>query len=216
VTDKRPALDHPLDEVVLDWNGTVVADRPRALRATNVVLAAHGLTSITDASFGRLFSLPLRSFFSRLSVPAPALDGAEAEWNRHCIEHETTLSRGALQLLTACQQRGVPAGILTAADPAVVAADADRLGIGSLLYSIAGPSRDKAEHLIRRTASAGRVAYVGDTADDVIYARRAGALAVAFTGGYHLLDRLQGAGPDLITSDLGQLISLLPAGPQQT
>jgi len=209
VTDCSAARDHALNEVVLDWNGTVVADRPRALGATNAVLRMHRLAPVTDADFGQLFSLPLRSFLRRLSVPASALTDAEASWNRHCTERETVLSRGALQLLTACQDRAVPVGILTAASPAVVAADADHLGIGTFLSWICGPSHDKAADLRQRTARPGRVAYVGDTADDIGYARRGEALAVAFTGGYHDINQLQAAKPDLIIDNLSQLIPLL-------
>jgi phosphoglycolate phosphatase-like HAD superfamily hydrolase len=53
------------------------------------------------------------------------------------------------------------------------------------------------------------VLYVGDTADDILYARRAGTLAVACTGGYHDADQLRGACPDLMVDDLTQLIPLL-------
>ena len=213
VTDHSTVPDLDLHELVLDWNGTVVADRPRAVEATNAVLEANGLAPITDEDFGQLFSLPLRNFLSRLSVPASVLADAEAAWNRHSIERETALSPGALQLLSACRQRGVPVGILTAADPAVVTADAGRLKIRSLLSWICGPSRDKAADLLNRTALWGNVAYVGDTTDDIAYARQAGAVAIAFTGGYHQTGQLQGAGPDLLVSDLGQLIPLLPGVP---
>lgn len=200
-----------VDEVVLDWNGTVVADRPRAVEATNAVLREHGLAPITDAGFGRLFTLPLRSFFSSLSVPAAAFTDAEAAWNRYSTACETALSRGALELLQACQQRQVPAGILTAAGPGLVSADAARLGIRSQLSWISGPGHDKAADLLARTASAGHVAHVGDTAHDVSCSRRAGALAVAFTSGYHDAARLREAGPDLIINDLRQLIPSLRA-----
>lgn len=67
MSDRRAGLDLAPGEVVLDWKGTVVADRSRAVGATNAVLAAHGLPPITDADFGRLFGLPLRRFLSRLS-----------------------------------------------------------------------------------------------------------------------------------------------------
>jgi phosphoglycolate phosphatase len=196
-------------EVVLDWNGTVVADRSRAVDATNAVLAAHGRPPITDADFGRLFGLPLRRFLSRLSVPAGALADAEAAWNLHSTERETELSHGALAFLVACQQLGVPVGILTAADAGVVAADAGHLGIRSLLAWVVGSSQNKAAELRKRTTRVGRVLYVGDTADDICYARRAGALAVAFTGGYHDADQLRSAGPDLVVDDLTQIVPLL-------
>jgi phosphoglycolate phosphatase len=211
MSDRGAKRDHTLAEVVLDWNGTVVADRSRAIEATNLVLAAHGLAPITDAEFGRLFSLPLRRFLDRLHVPAAGLADAEARWNCRTIERETELSRGAMELLVACRRRGVPVGILTAADPGVVAADALRLGIRPFLAWIAGPSQDKAADLRTRTADVGRVAFVGDTADDITYARQAGALAVAFTGGYHDADQLREAGPDLMVNDLSQFIPLLPA-----
>lgn len=210
MNDRSPERDRAIGEVVLDWNGTVVADRSRAVEATNLVLAAYDLAPITDAEFGRLFSLPLRRFLGRLRVPAAALADAETRWNYRSIERETELSKGAMELLVACWRRGVPVGILTAADPDVVAADAMRLGIRSFLAWIAGPSQDKAADLQARITGVGRVAYVGDTADDICYARRAGALAVAFTGGYHNADQLREAGPDLMVNDLSQFIPLLP------
>ena len=209
MSDRGAGLDLAPGEVVLDWNGTVVADRSRAVEATNAVLAAHDRPPITDADFGRLFSLPLRRFLSRLSVPAGALADAEASWNLHSAEREAELSRGALELLMACQRLGLNVGILTAADPGVVDADAGRPGIRSLLAWISGSSQDKTAELRRRGASAGRILYVGDTADDICYARRAGALAVAFTGGYHDADQLRSAGPDLVVDDLTQLVPLL-------
>lgn len=211
MSDRPAGLDLAPGEVVLDWNGTVVADRSRAVEATNAVLTAHDRPPITDADFGRLFSLPLRRFLSRLSVPAGALADAEASWNLHSAEREAELSHGALAFLVACQQLGVPVGILTAADAEVVAADAGRLGIRSLLAWVVGSSQNKAAELRKRTARVGRVLYVGDTADDISYARRAGTLAAAFTGGYHNADQLRNAGPDLIVDDLTQLIPLLQA-----
>jgi phosphoglycolate phosphatase len=198
-------------EVVLDWNGTVVADRSRAVEATNAVLAAHGRPPVTDADFARLFRLPLRDFLSRLLVPADDLADAEAAWNGHSARHQAELSPGAHEFLLACQRLGVPVGILTAADASVVAADAARLRIRSLLAWVCGSSQDKAARLRSRVASVGRVLYVGDTADDVSYARRAGTLAVAVTGGYHDADQLRDAGPDLIVDDLTQIIPLLQA-----
>jgi phosphoglycolate phosphatase len=211
MSDRNAKRDRTLEEVVLDWNGTVVADRSRAVEATNFVLAAYGLAPISDAEFGRLFSLPLRRFLGRLRVPTAALADAEASWNYCSIERETELSRGAMELLVACRRRGVPVAILTAADPGVVAADATRLGVRSFLAWIAGPSQDKAADLQTRIARAGHVAYIGDTADDISCARQAGALAVAFTGGYHDTDQLREAGPDLMVNDLSQFIPLLPA-----
>jgi phosphoglycolate phosphatase len=208
MSDRRAAPHGGPDEVVLDWNGTVVADRSRAVGATNAVLAAYGLPPVTDADFGRLFQLPLRRFLSRLLVPAAALADAEAAWNRYTASRKTELSPGVLEFLAACQRLRVPVGILTAADASVVAADAARLGVQPLLAWVCGSSQDKAAEL-RSRASARRVLYAGDTADDVSYARRAGTLAVAVTGGYHDVGRLRDAGPDLIVTDLAQIIPLL-------
>jgi phosphoglycolate phosphatase-like HAD superfamily hydrolase len=209
MSDRRARPHGGPDEVVLDWNGTVVADRPRAVAATNAVLATYGLPPVTDADFGRRFQLPLRGFLSRLLVPAGALADAEAAWNLHAAGRETELSPGVLEFLAACQRMRVPVGILTAADASVVAADAARLGVRPLLSWVCGSSQDKAAALRNRAASVGRVLYAGDTADDVSYARRAGTLAVAVTGGYHDVGRLRSARPDLIVTDLGQLIPLL-------
>ncbi len=66
MSDGSAVWDRALDEVVLDWNGTVVADRPRAVQATNAVLEAHGLEPITGASLPTVTAPVMRHAISAL------------------------------------------------------------------------------------------------------------------------------------------------------
>jgi phosphoglycolate phosphatase len=198
-----------MQQVLLDWNGTVVADLPRALAAANTALRRLSIAPITGRTFSRSFTLPLSQFFQRLGVPSDALEEAEQIWNDSCIEQPAQLSRGARALLDACQRRQIPVGIITAADPALVGADSARLDIRHLLTWVAGRVTDKQAELTRAATTSRTAVYIGDTADDVEQARRAGVVAVALTGGYHNRTRLETAMPDLIIDDLQDIVPLL-------
>lgn len=196
-------------QVLLDWNGTVVADRPRALEATNVALRRLSIAPITDETFSRSFALPLGQFFRRLGVPPHSLEEAERFWNESCIEQPTQLSRGARALLEACRHHQVPVGVITAADPELVSADSARLEIRHLLTWVVGQVTNKKDELMKAAIPFSRVVYVGDTADDMEHAHSAGVTAIALTGGYHNRARLESARTDLIIDDLRDVVPLL-------
>jgi phosphoglycolate phosphatase-like HAD superfamily hydrolase len=234
VADRSPDGGHPVpvatgdreavallgrvDQLVLDWNGTVVADTERAARATNLVLDSVGRELLTLDAFRDRFVLPLRDFFAALAVPAERLDHAEDVWNRTMHDEAAPLSRGAVDVLTACRARAIPVGIVSGAHAAAVRADALRLGIMPLIDWIAGSATDKASELARaRRVHHGTTAFVGDTAHDVRHARRAGVVAVAHRSGYTHERQLLHARPHVTVTQLAEIIPLLrPAAPAAT
>ena len=64
------------------------------------------------------------------------------------------------------------------------------------------------ERYVQR-AGAGVVWYVGDTAFDMVQARKAGAIAIGYTGGYDTADALGDAGAHRLIDRLSDLISLI-------
>lgn len=198
-----------IDELVLDWNGTVMDDLDRAWAATNRLLTRAGCAPVTRAAFRARFGLPLAGFFAALGVSAERLAEVERDWNTRVRATPAPLAAGAMTLLSACKARGVSVGVVTGADPAVVAADARRHGIRPLLAWVVGPVVDKAAVLATAAAAGRTVAYVGDTEHDVTSARAAGLLAVATTAGYTPAARLRRAKPDLVIDDLAALVPLL-------
>ncbi|MEX2100825.1 MAG: HAD hydrolase-like protein [Acidimicrobiia bacterium] len=201
--------EHNLGALVLDWNGTVVDDLDRAMHATNIALAAVGTPSVTLDEFRDRFRLPMTAFFSGLGVPASALESAVSKWNAAMVAQPSRLSTGARELLSACASHGMPAGVLSAADPKVIASDVERLELDGLLAFVRGNASDKAADLCSLSQRYGAVMYVGDTTDDVVAGHGAGVLTVAYARGYHHRSRLAGARPHALVDELSEIIGLL-------
>lgn len=214
-----------IDELVLDWNGTVVDDAARALRSTNLVAAHHRLPTLDMDEFRDRFRLPLHAFLRALGIHDDELTAAEEHWNSRMREAEAPLSPGATNVLEECYTRQIPVGIITGADATVVDADAQRSGVRDLLTWVVGPSSDKRSDLRKtRNQHGTRIAFVGDTTHDIEHSKEAGVLSVAYTGGYTPADVLRATSPDLVIDDLTELIPLLadhgsgptsPTGPVQ-
>jgi phosphoglycolate phosphatase len=201
-----------INELILDWNGTVMSDLERSWEVTNRLLSDVGAPLLTVAQFQSQFTLPMRRFFTDIQVPADRLDDVERRWNRTCASIRAPLAWGARELLRQCKAAGVEVGVVTGADPALVRADASYHGIDSLVSWIAGPSLDKGTTLASMVHSGRGVAFVGDTVHDIASARSAGLIAIGMVGGYTPLERIHEANPDLVVDDLLSLVPLLRAG----
>lgn len=193
----------PTAALVLDWNGTVVADLPRAHQATNAVLRAVDLPDLTTEEFRRRFTLPMTTFFRDLGVQHGDLETAVAQWNSLVRDSPATISPGAQELMRFVRAMDAAVIILSAASVEVIAADARRLDNGSCISMVIAPAEDKAHELRRLRQEFPRLAYIGDTDADIHAAREARVPAIGYSGGYHQIQRLADAGADLIISDLG-------------
>ena len=186
----------PQTVLALDWNGTVVADAPRALRALRVALGPSNGAPRDLAGFRGGFQLPLTDWFTSIGVAADELVATEQRWNAELAREEAPLSPGALSLLGWCADHGVEVHIVTGAQRDVVTADAARLGITHHITGIVAGAHPKSDAL--QGWSPRRVVYVGDTEYDLDQARIAQAIPVAFTGGYRPADALRSRNPRLV------------------
>jgi phosphoglycolate phosphatase-like HAD superfamily hydrolase len=192
--------------IVLDWNGTAVNDIRRALAATNRVLAEMAIPALSLERFHETFRLPMDSYFSALGVLKVDIEEAVADWNRFLVGGPIELSSGVLEMLKAAERAGIPVGVVSAASPDVVRADARVLGIERSLSLIVGNARVKSAALREiSTELGGLVLYCGDTEYDMIEAKIAGALPVAFAGGYRSAADLLKTEPLLVIEDFFEI-----------
>lgn len=202
-----------IEELILDWNGTVMADLPRSWRVTNQLLAEVGAPPLTMDQFRDRFELPLGRFFVAIDVPGDRLADVERRWNAMSATSLAPLADGARNLLERCKAADVPVGVVTGADSEVVGMDARRHRIRSLLSWVVGSAEDKRSSLaIAAGAKAHAVAYVGDTPQDIVSARAAGLIAIGVTDGYTPEHSIREARPDLVVDNLSQLIPFLSSG----
>jgi phosphoglycolate phosphatase len=199
-----------ISAIVCDWNGTIVDDADRAHRATNQVLRHYALDPIDEAAFRSGFVLPLSIYVRSLGIADGDRDQAIGLWNHWLSQGGTHLQPGVLELLETAHTLAIPVGIVSAADPEVVRADARALGIASRLDFIDGSVQRKATALSAIAArSGGLVLYAGDTEYDVDQALLAGALAIGFAGGYRPARALADAGADAVIADFSHLAAAL-------
>lgn len=195
--------------VVFDWNGTIMSDLCRAVRATNAVLTARGLAALTEARFQAGFTLPLAGWLAGLGVSDA--DVAEGEWNDALAAAPAHPRSEAAAVLAELVGHGALTGVVSAAGLAAVQADVDAAGLGPLLGSVRGGVADKAAHLSAVRGLRRRAVYVGDTEYDVRSALLAGFEAVAVTGGYRPAAALRGSGAGAVIDSLRELVTVLEA-----
>lgn len=194
--------------IVFDWNGTVVLDADRALRALNAVLAGHGVPQVDAAGFRSSFRLPMSAMFDDLGLPAALGAAAEAEWNAHMARTTTVLRPGTDEVLRELALAGVWLGVVSAAAYDSVDFDLHTLRVPDVWHAVHAPTRDKEATLAALRYHAEAAYYVGDTAYDMECARSAGYVPVGVTEGYADVRTLLAAGADVVIERMEELLPL--------
>ena len=197
----------PRAHLVLDWNGTVVADLDRAVAATGA--AAGGLAPRSAAEFRDRFRLPLHAFVADLGVPPAIIPSTVDRWNREMAGRPPTPAPGARRLLRYARAAGVAVHVVSSAAPTLVHRDADALGMAALIDTVTGDAHPKRDAVARYTRTGAVTVYVGDTEYDIEEGLAAGAVAVGTTYGYRPAGALLRAGARLVVADLERLIPII-------
>lgn len=202
-----PDLDLADTLVLFDWNGTVVADTDRAVRATNAVLAERGLAALTGDEFRSRWVLPMRAFLH--SLGATDADAAEQCWNRALAAEPAPLRPRTPSTLDTLRAHGARLGVISAAGVQAVEADLRTTGLHDRFDVVIAGCAAKTEALLDQRPTRLRACYIGDTEYDIRSAHTAGYLAVAITGGYRPADALAAARPDAVIDHLDELPGVL-------
>ncbi|MEU0938030.1 HAD hydrolase-like protein [Embleya sp. NPDC005971] len=204
-----PRLDLTDTLVLFDWNGTLVADTDRALRATNAVLTHRGLPGLTAEDFPAKWKLPLAAFLRDLGAADP--EAAEQYWNRALAAEPAPLRRGTARMLDTLRACGARLGVVSAAGAAAVADDIRNTGLDDRFDVVLAGVAAKTSALLSQRPTRPRAYYVGDTEYDIHCARAAGYLAIAVTGGYRPAHALAAVRPDAVVDHLDQLPGVVTA-----
>lgn len=194
--------------LVVDWNGTVMSDVARAVRATNEVLKGYDLTGLDDAAFRETFTLPMSEWLTILGIAASELQEAELKWNDN-MQNPAPMREGAASLLKEFSNAGISLGVVTAANQSSLDFDIATAGLTGVFDRLCASAVNKVESLRKLKRESGRYLYVGDTTYDVLSARQAGYETVAISGGYQSDARLQTASPDHLIPQFENLRSIV-------
>lgn len=205
-----------IQNVILDWSGTLVDDLMPVAKTTNHVLESCGLPAMTLAEFRAEFCLPIRRFYqSRVPhVPQARLEQIFlAEYSKH--HAEITLLPHTLPFLRFCRQQRLGVYIASSVDAHTYETQTARFGIGPFItkpYIGIEDKTSKIHHILDENhLDRDETMFVGDMEHDVEAGRAGGIHTCAVLTGYNALDKLRAMKPDLICNHLGELQQLLAA-----
>ena len=202
--------------ILFDWNGTLIDDTERARQASSLVRRRWaGLPELTLEEFREAWCLPLSEHVEQLGVADADAEAAVRAWSAHLTRLEAPLSAGAAATLDALGCAGIPMAVVSAASDFSVRKDLLAHGLDRHFDCVHCGVADK-EAVTRQYvagASPRAVWYVGDSRFDMMQARRAGATAVGYTGGYDAVEELRVAGAHRLINRLDELLAFIPPAP---
>ena len=187
-----------MTHVVWDWNGTLFDDVEAVVDATSEIFAPYGLGPFGIDDFRAFYTRPIWVAYERL-LGRKLEDG---EWERldgawhdsyHRLMARCGLAVDARPTIDVLAAAGHSQSLLSMWRHEQLVPTVTRLGLADAFRRVDGlvlPEQaggHKAglltRHLARLGVDAANVLLIGDSADDAIAARQAGARAVLYTGG---------------------------------
>ncbi|MFJ8774595.1 HAD family hydrolase [Streptomyces microflavus] len=201
----------PVQHIVWDWNGTLLADLDHMVEAVSACQEAIGEPPVDAATYRQRHCLPGRAIHDRL-CGRPVTD---AEWPtitrtfaEHMAARNPPLRAGAARLLESVARRKHTQSLLSLTDDPQLRREVEQTGLTRVFERIDGrhePGTAKSVALEQHLRALGardrrRVVLIGDTTDDAEAARACGVRAVLHTGGFEHLEKLRTAGVPVVDS----------------
>lgn len=199
-----------IQNIILDWSGTLVDDLTQVMEATNNVLVGFGKKPMTRDEFREQFCLPVKEFYDRV---LPNADWAKVErlyWEKkRPLRNSIFWLPHAVEFLEFCRVQKMPTFILSTISEESFALHTKRLPIMEYLAHAYVGVPDKVtklpEILRERNLVPDKTFFIGDMAHDIDAGRAAGVRTCGVLTGYNTLRQLREAKPDLIVEHLGEL-----------
>jgi phosphoglycolate phosphatase len=218
----RPQLDH----VILDWNGTLLADSRASWLAANRSLAALGAVPITLATYRETLQIPIVDFYIRHGCSRALIElqmedllrTFHEEYERLAAQSRTR--RGARRLLSWLGRHGIRRVILSNHVQERISRHLERLRLSGHVDLLLGNERphvvmarrskeDRLTSYLGRAQARHRVAIIGDGVEEIEVGRRAGIWTVAISDGTVSVARLRAARPDFLVGSLPEAMEVL-------
>lgn len=200
--------------VAFDVNGTLLADREQFLGALNAVFTHFGHEALPEDELRERFSQPWVELYRSAGIyPSHSAEELYAVYNTaYQAAPAPEAATGAKATLDRLKGAGAMLVVISTQQDSVTRPLLENLRLLSCFNDVIGGVEDKAEVLRglfeRYSIKPAEAAYVGDQDSDMHFARRAGALAVGYTGGIHPAKRLQEAGAQILIGALDDLLDL--------
>jgi len=206
-----------LRAVLFDWDGTLVDSAAKSYRCYVRVFGAFGI-DYDHAAFERTYSPDWYHTYEEIGLPRQAWEEADARWLACYGDEPSQLIPGAGAALARLAERGIVQGLVSSGDPTRVRREIGTLGVAPFFATVVcGGETERRKPdpqpllfaLERLGLAAAEAAYVGDSPEDVMMARAAGAFAVGIPGGFPNRRALEESRPHVLAPDLASAVSVL-------
>jgi phosphoglycolate phosphatase-like HAD superfamily hydrolase/ADP-ribose pyrophosphatase YjhB (NUDIX family) len=199
-----------IQNIILDWSGTLVDDLTQVMEATNHVLVGFGKQPMTRDEFREQFCLPVKAFYDRVLPDADWVKVDRLYWEKkRPLRNSIFWLPHAIEFLEFCRAQKMPTFILSTISEESFTLHTKRLPIMEYLTHAYVGVPDKVtrlpEILRERNLASDKTLFIGDMAHDIDAGRAAGVRTCGVLTGYNTLRQLREAKPDLIVEHLGEL-----------
>lgn len=193
-----------LKHFIFDFSGTLFDDHKVSFLATQRVIEKFSGKSITYEAYKNDFTIPVHAFYYQYigpEVDVPTIDKAYFECFAE-VMHEGELFAGVRESFQEICAQGKTISLFSTVKQEMLEERVQALGLSEYVSDIHGSVFHKVEefgaHLERVNWDPHEVLYVGDMDHDVHAAQENGMVSGAVLSGYHNVDRLLAAEPDLV------------------
>jgi pyrophosphatase PpaX len=207
---------HHVEGVLFDWDGTLInsyhADTSAYLAMFKEMAIPWGLEELE-----KHYSPNWYQVYRAAGLPRKRWDDADRAWRAHYAKHQPKLVAGARRVL-ASVANAHRLGLVTSGDRDRVSRQLREFRLTRLFTArvCSGDTLRKKPHpeplrlaLRQMELDASACVYVGDAAQDVQMARRAGVRAIGVLGPFPTEKRLRAARPDFLIGSLEELPDIL-------
>lgn len=217
-----------IKNIVFDWSGTLSDDFEMVFHTVRAMFHDIGVAPVNFPHFQEVVDIPYDAYIKKLFGDSPQTMAkfADRGLNRDLFErHFRSLGypepiRGVGSALQLLHEDGYNLLVFSAHHQRFIEEENARFFSGKNFFSrIFGSAGNKLESVSQLVTQAGilpsETIMVGDTAHDVLAARKAGMAAVAVLSGYHIREQLTDAKPDFLLRSVCELPALLRSIPSQ-
>ncbi len=200
-----------------DWSGVMSDDRMPVYESNMRVLEAHGIKRMTFQQWLPVTQLTPIEFFANHGLIGDR-DKLFQEYSDvfSVVRREgmnPTVYPDAAMLLKFLAEQDIPTIVISSHPSGHVNAEALEYGLSGYFAWFKGDVKDKTVGILevcqKEGFSPSNTLYVGDTIYDVQAAKKAEAISVGISSGYHIRSRLEAETPDFVVDTLTELKSVV-------
>ncbi len=207
MSDGEGRISVGYDNVVWDWNGTLLNDLDVGVNVLNAMLGRRGIPAVPKERYRQIFRFPVIDFYREVGFDLEREDfhALSVEFVNTYARFEAqgmSLNEGAVETLKELKRRGVRSYILTALKDEFLREALEEFEIADLFTAVYGAKDIYAAGKVgtgRALVSEcsiypPRTIMVGDTVHDAEVSRELGFHPVLFTGGHNDVKYLEREG----------------------